>query len=334
MYHIMLLTSKMAAIFNQYYEKLFTRVLYRIISISVHQDVPGEELQKRVNHLKADQLTEEQSRKLPERNIKLPASFRGILVHRTIMNHSAQLPEWVLNHKPTGQRFAASISLKTPKIYQQSVLLRDLQFIENTVIKPVSGASSRGVYIVIDATRIYEVSTQSTLKSKDALFKNLKKYVPGEGGDKWIVEEYISKDNMEPAHDIKFYSFYGETGAVVEINRFPATKYCWWDGSGKYLGDVSTYDRELFKGSGVTWSELEVAKNVSLEIPAPFIRIDFLKGRDGICFGEFTPRPGGFANFEKSMDIHLGHCFLQAQARLNRDLINGKRFEAFREFYN
>jgi hypothetical protein len=92
------------------------------------------------------------------------------------------------------------------------------------------------------------------------------------------------------------------------------------------------YDEDLFKGQGAIQSELDLASDISLKIPAPFIRIDFLRSDNGLVFGEFTPKPGNYDDFDEKTDKWLGDYFLEAQGRLNNDLLYGKDFSAFQQF--
>src|SRR5699024_9326273 len=131
--------------------------------------------------------------------------------------------------------------------------------------------------------------------------------------DEWMLEELIYEDAVErtPARDVKFYCFYGKVGVILEIIRYPEIRHCWWTADGERI-PVGKYDESLFSGMGVTDEELDTAASISSEIPAPFIRIDFLRGEDGLVFGEFTPKPGNYDEFDKDMDQQLGDLFIEA----------------------
>lgn len=62
------------------------------------------------------------------------------------------------------------------------------------------------------------------------------------------------------------------------------------------------------------------------------MRIDFLKSKNGMVFGEFTPRPGGYEQFNDEIDRWLGEYFLKAEGRLVIDLLNGKNFDYYKRF--
>jgi len=54
-----------------------------------------------------------------------------------------------------------------------------------------------------------------------------------------------------------------------------------------------------------------------------------LNGHDGLVFGEATPRPGSYHLFKTEYDRKLGEAYKMAEARLTRDLLNGKKFDEF-----
>lgn len=89
------------------------------------------------------------------------------------------------------------------------------------------------------------------------------------------------------------------------------------------------YNDQLFVGKGFTQQELAQVNEISRQIPSPFMRIDFLRGENGLVFGEFTPKPGNYDEFEETIDRWLGDCFLGAENRLVTDMLQGKKFDAF-----
>src|SRR5699024_10295225 len=132
-----------------------------------------------------------------------------------------------------------------------------------------------------------------------------------------------------PARDLKFYMFYGKVGVVLEIIRDPEVRHCWWNGNGERIF-TGKYEESLFHGKGITPEEISMIESLSEEIPAPFVRIDFLTLEKGIVFGEFTPKPGDYDDFNIETDLLLGDYYLDAQARLEADLLQGKQFTAFK----
>jgi hypothetical protein len=272
----------------------------------------------------------------------VPASFKRTLSSRSLLAVQSeracgkQLPEWRLNHKATGFRFADALRVHRPALLISGRRMVDLDLQPNSVVKPASGAGSVGVYI-IGVDRIRDVKHARELSSleelRDRMAENLKSGVVK--ADAWNVEAYISTVTGEPARDIKFYSFYGEVVLVLEVRRTPKVEYCWWLADGRPLNlsgieDVAgKYSGRLFSGDGFKPAWRELAERISLEIPTPFCRIDFLSSGDDVFFGEFTPRPGGFDKFAQPYDQLLGEAFLSAEARLLRDLVGGKIFTTF-----
>ncbi|WP_347452900.1 ATP-grasp fold amidoligase family protein [Acinetobacter thermotolerans] len=145
--------------------------------------------------------------------------------------------------------------------------------------------------------------------------------------DKWMVEELIQGEDI--ARDVKFYCFYGEIGLILESNRIPSLKRCWYD---KDFSKVKTgkYNNNLFEGSGENLEELsKAAQRISLELPVPFIRLDFLQIGNDIYLGEFTPVPGGYAAFNQEWDKKLGEMYQHATVRISNDVAYGKIFDKY-----
>src|SRR5699024_10454384 len=108
---------------------------------------------------------------------------------------------------------------------------------------------------------------------------------------------------------------------------------CWWLPTGKRV-DTGKYEESLFLGHGVTKEEIEMVEALSKNIPAPFLRIDFLAAEDKLVFGEFTPTPGNYEEFSQPIDQLLVAQFLAAEARLVNDLLRGNRFEVYHGICN
>jgi len=147
--------------------------------------------------------------------------------------------------------------------------------------------------------------------------------------DEWLVEELITDKPESPPTDIKFYTFYGEVLLVSESNPAHYKKFSYWDAE---MQKVETGRfAESYPGLGFTEEELALAKEVSLQIPTPLIRLDFLRGEKELVFCEATYYPGNFHSFNAEWDRKLGVAYRQAEARLIKDLLAGKEFTAFSE---
>ena len=149
----------------------------------------------------------------------------------------------------------------------------------------------------------------------------------------WLAEELVVEDFEKkiPARDLKFYSFYGKVGLILEITRYPELRQCWWTRDGKRIR-TGKYEEQLFKGDGVTEEEIAFIEQLSKKIPAPFVRIDFLKSEEGLIFGEFTAKPGNYDYFNEQIDRQLGDYYLEAEINLTNDLFSNKQFNEFNQF--
>ncbi len=260
------------------------------------------------------------------------ASFSALLTMRARQKQlHPRLPEEILDNKQVAYQFVDLFNVRRPWV-QSSYTKDDIPLIAKSVIKPDNGAGSRGVYLYFDSNKILDVKRGQELDSHDALDLMMEKDLNNGwvSEDKWLVEELITEhpNTRDPARDLKFYCFYGKVELILEVVRYPQVKYCWWNSNGErvYTGK---YENELFKGNGVSMMDIKKAEEISFEIPAPFVRIDFLKSGNELVFGEFTPKPGNYDFFSYEMDHWLGDCYLRAQQSLVDDLVNGKQFKIY-----
>ncbi|MCD8501696.1 MAG: hypothetical protein LRY71_08500 [Bacillaceae bacterium] len=249
--------------------------------------------------------------------------------------HHPNQPEWLLDHKVHAYSFIDQFNVTRPWVSDTYYALKNIPQKEGVVIKPLDGAGSRGVYLVFGLHNIQDVKQAKKIEDWDTLVRRMeedlrtKKVVQ----DQWIVEELICDENSLPARDIKFYCFYGRVGLILEVVRYPEVKYCWWTPEGKRV-QTGKYDDNLFKGWGVSEEERNLAASISAEIPTPFIRIDFLKTSKRLVFGEFTPKPGNYDEFDDQTDQQLGDLFLEAESRLFHDLLQGKQFSNYQRLFS
>ena len=314
----------------RYIGSLLVRAVDKIIRVTPDDEYYHEKSQELIDLLDAGQISEPNVRSYPELNFTLPASFKTALVNRSYQKSVTKPAEWLINDKLVAAEFAKNLSLKRPAMLQGPVSHDDIQIKPGIVIKPLYGSGTKAVYLLKEDSRIIEAASNETLQSVEELYERLKNYTATTGYDDWLIEEYVDGASKEHVRDLKFYCFYGKTGIIHEVKRLPESRHCWWDASGNEI-ITGKLENRRFKGEGFTDDELELAEKVSLKIPAPFIRIDFLKGKYGLFFGEFTPRPGSYHTFNKPTDTLLGHLYLEAEARLTEDLLNGKSFDAYKQ---
>ena len=266
--------------------------------------------------------------------LQAASSFRASLTARARIRQlmNGKTPENLLDNKRQAYQLVDAFGIRRPWIKGKPYAMKEIPKEEAIVIKPVDGAGSRGVYLVYHENKIQDVKQAKLLTSWEALEKRMEEDLASGwvASDLWMIEEFIVKNKQEqtPAVDLKFYCFYGKVALILEITRFPEIKYCWWTPGGDRIS-TGKYEEDLFQGSGVTEEEIQTVEKLSAQLPIPFIRIDFLKTDQGMVFGEFTPKPGNYDEFDKETDQWMGDYHLDAEGRLAEDLINGKPFDVY-----
>lgn len=259
-------------------------------------------------------------------------SFTKVLriLWEDVKNNKEKYPTFILDSKLIAYEFAHALGLQTPKIYQTDVSVNEIQFIPNSVIKPMYEDSSKGVMILhgddnfkcLHSGRSFKGISRAYQYAKDLLkIKRVRI-------DKWMVEELIFGESL--AADIKFYCFYGQIGLILETQRIPSVKRCWYD-SNLNVVQTGKYDDNNFIGNqqSILKKLSDIACRISMEIPAPFVRIDFLQQGENLYLGEFTPIPGGYQYFNRQWDTRLGEMYQRAMTRFTIDVAQGKIFEKY-----
>lgn len=154
----------------------------------------------------------------------------------------------------------------------------------------------------------------------------------------WEVEELIitnsESESFSPAVGVKFYVFYGEVCLVLQVDRWSGSKkYHWFDSDG------ASVETGIYKNSSdyrvakplCSAEDLKMVRKASRELPAPFCRIDFLKGESGLVFGEFAFNSGAPGAFSSLWDKKMGEAFVRAKKRLMRDFLEGKKFSHYQD---
>lgn len=244
---------------------------------------------------------------------------------------SPEYSAWLLDIKTNTYRFADLLGVATPAMELDPVPLAKLPLEYGTVVKPLTGVMSQGVYLV-EHGRILDLPNNQIIGSIDELRVSMQSKIDSGQvrSDQWIRERLIQSDHAptEPARDLKFYAFYGRIHLALETIRSPEVVRCWYDISENRI-DTGKYTTNLFKGNGIPQEYFEIAEMISERVPAPFARIDLLASPDGPVINEITPKPGGSHLFAESVDRQLGDWLIAADARLRIDLLNGKQFSEF-----
>ncbi len=241
--------------------------------------------------------------------------------------------EYELEDKDAGRRFAEALGLKTAPVLQREVTLDQIDFQPGTVVKPASGGGSKAVFVIQGGSEILDLQNNVRLPGLDALREAMRRALDLKHArqDSWLVERMVTTRHGGLPTDLKMLTFYGEVGLVQEATRMP-TRLCYYDRSGQKVSTGRYADR-AFDGTGLDQAYVDLAERIGGSVPAPFLRIDFYKTDDGPVFGEFTPKPGNFEQFDLSTNRSLGQRFIRARARLLADLFDGKDFATFRQLF-
>lgn len=250
--------------------------------------------------------------------------------------YNLKLPTVILDRKLIGYEFANLCGISTAKIIQMSVPLDKMDFSSNTVIKPVAENASKGVFVSYSSKKIVYLD-RAIKHDSVALAKRYAKRLLNRGTvrqDNWMSEELLKDRQGKLARDVKFYCFYGKVGLILDTHREGEIKRCWFDRDLNYIIN-GKYNDNLFKGvrNNVLEELIVIAEKLSLEIPAPFVRIDFLIKDDAVYLGEFTPVPAGYDAFNDYWDNKMGNMYVNASVRLGCDIGAGKRFEKYNLIY-
>lgn len=275
-------------------------------------------------------------------------SFRDILVERSEIRRLGRNYDIArkLNNKKIAYMFADKIGLRRPATDPRIYKFNEIEPQAGpVVIKPLNATGSMGVYLIFNKNKIFSARDGVFLSDWDELVKDVtqKMHEDLKGDnkyfkrDQWMIEELILSPESDdiPASDLKFFSFYGEVVMVLEINRVAHhKKYCYWD---KEMNLIKTgrhdLESQFYKGAGFSEEDLEIVVRTSLQIPTPFVRIDMLKGRDGLVFGEFQFITGNFEAYNDEYDRKLGEAYRIAEQKIIEDLLRGKTFEAFSSLF-
>lgn len=268
--------------------------------------------------------------------------FRKI-VERRRKKQLGAVPERFLGiGKEQDQLFADVLGVRMPEIHYVGPL-DDIPHMlrTNTLLKPVSGSGSKGAYYLFGSDRIHGIQHSNALTSWD----DMRAEIAGQfGHDRladpiWQVQELIYEEGGRPARDMKFWSFYGRIGLIQEVSRHPIKEYQFFNldgtlavaGQDHYPRFKDPADTVTDKG-GLSDEKLKHVCWLSQQIPAPFMRIDFLNAPDELIFLEFSAAPGMSNTVSAEYDELLGRCYEEAEMRLVSDLLDGKTFAGWREF--
>jgi hypothetical protein len=283
-------------------------------------------------------LTHPMVRRLERNRLSLRPglSFRSIMLEQS----EARLlgvfrPAWLLDNKSRAYAFVDALGVPRPRSDRTVRSLEQIPQDSPVILKPVRSTGSKGVYAVYSPDRIQHLRDGREFDSWEAMREHARGLMsPGRAKplpDRWLVEELILEDprNQVPARDLKFYAFYGEVALIRESRREDVTKVRCWTPQGEPAETGHDREPDLAAAVGPTAQQIKFVESISAEIPAPFMRIDMLRGANDVVFGEFTPRPGHFDEFNDEWDRRFGESWVRAEGRIIEDVLAGKSFTAF-----
>lgn len=264
------------------------------------------------------------------------ASFHNFMVEQS-ERRKLRIPElgWLLNDKITAYQFIDRLGVRRPAGSLAPSLYREIEWQYPGVLKAASGTGGRGIYLAFSEDEIVHVYDGVRLGSSRELSDHVTSLMDVKKGrsfkDRWIMEELIleNKASRTPARDVKFFCFYGEVLFVLEVIRNgKESLYSFTRPDGSKI-KPGNWNYKYFESQGASSADLDLATRISRQIPHPFMRIDMLQSENGLVFGEFTPRPGGFQRFNAKWNRLMGEAWVRAEERIQRDLLTGKRFDDF-----
>lgn len=239
------------------------------------------------------------------------------------------------NPKLKDRAFAQALNVPVPKTFYVNARFEDIKLIPNSILKPVSGAASKGVFHVDRLRKLHSLKSGRTYESLEGARAEIERFRDSISSNRWVSEEAILKPSGDPANDFKVFAFYGVAGMFLEIDRFsyPEPRYATYTASGRQIERGGTY--KSFPGSGVPEDLRTYTQKLSLAAPVPFLRLDFHHGENCLYLGEITPHPGGTyaGDHFDVIDKMLGEHLAEAKARIYLDLLDGKTFPEFHNVY-
>jgi hypothetical protein len=257
-----------------------------------------------------------------------------------ISRHSVLNPNKIAR-KRAARLFAQNIGLRVPELFQDGVSHRDIVIHSPCVVKPLSEDGGKGVHAIVERNGAYidlfdqekSYASLSDLKAHLADLLASKRVRV----DEWLVEELVlpPSGKLAASRDLKFFAFYGEIGYVLQVDRWSQERpvRAMFNSAGEPVNASAFYPMPKEPiAVAFTQQDIELVSKVSRELPWPGVRIDFLIGKDGLVFGEFTVNPGAYGAFYTESDQFLGDLWAKAAAAVYDDMLRGKTFTAYCDF--
>lgn len=247
-----------------------------------------------------------------------------------------KIASWYLDDIDIAFQFADALEIPHTQRTSGPSSWNNLSLEPGTIVKPLDGSASRACYIIHALDNIVHVRDGMQINSIDDLKIHANKQISsmksGKPAESWLSEQlvYIDPDKKELAPDLKFFAFYGQICLIKKIRRDRGKiSSAYWDNKGNEVAPMTVNEEYLRGALPPNESLIKMVSRISSNIPFPFVRIDFLEGRDSSYLLEFTPRPGTFSRHTPEWDRELGRAWADAESRLQEDLLTGKDFSVF-----
>ena len=268
------------------------------------------------------------------RNLPQPSFYAKLAERKRLADRVRRLrgvssgPIYQMETKLGQKEIAKKAGVKTAGILQgpfNSLSEFDLDALPNKfVIKPNVGSGSNGVFLLEKKTKgLINIGSGEVYASglADLHAAGLKDFE----GCPLIAEELIELNGL-PSQNWKIFAFFGELGFLrqVDLNKQKHV-YKMWSPQGDDLGKIDShsfpYDPTLPPPNDID-ALVKAAKEISMQIMTPFVRVDLYESEQGPYLGEVTLRPGSLWKskylhiFTPEWDRKLGGMWEEAQARI------------------
>jgi hypothetical protein len=234
---------------------------------------------------------------------------------------------WAYNAKDTGAALARSLGVRTPTLLEEPCRLVSLREPEGRcVVKPVHGASSRGVLALVpqDDGRWLDLNDlEAGARDWETLRGYLQQLVnTRQVSDRFLVEELIDGPSQgELPLDWKLVCVGGEVAFSWARDRrnsraLTDSRYRHFSRQWEDLGPLRYPDRHdpTIPEPHHPDELVAVAELIAQALPTIFVRVDLFDPPSGVVFGEITPQSGSALWVGPELDREYGERWDRAEA--------------------
>lgn len=235
---------------------------------------------------------------------------------------------WAYNAKDDGVALARRLGVRTPRLLAEPCRLAELREPEGRcVVKPVHGASARGVLALVpqDDGRWLDLNDlQAGVRDWEALRGSLQDLVDARRiSDRFLVEELIEgPSEVELPLDWKLVCIGGEVAFTWARDRrnsraLADSRYRHFSRQWEDLGPLRYPDRHdpTIPAPHHPDELVAVAETIAQALPTTFVRVDLYDPPSGVVFGEITPQSGSPLWLGPVLDREYGERWDRAEAR-------------------